>query len=261
MNTLKDLRNLLDKIPRPCRALFNLVLILAVATVFYVSIGSPPFSPAHQFRRAERANLVGPSRILFNEKLTDNDYDHLIVAETKQGIITFAADETLPSSFNYFKKTGDITVISAPKFLMLWGLDNMPVNLPVFVIDDHSEAVRAELELFISGTLEHTVNGTDRTEVIDQHFFREATRENDGIFRFTLDLSYIHNLDENGGFLPDIKHGAEGYAMDVLADAFTNMDFLPFDGTITAIVRLYDDNNHIITEQKLQLDPKLKYWE
>lgn len=260
MNMLKDLRNLLDKIPRPCRALFNLTLALAVATVFYVSIGSPPLSPAHQFRRVERANFVGPSTILFNEKLTDYDYDHLIVAETESGILTFPTDETLPSSFNYFKKAGDITVISAPKFLMLWGLDNFPVSLPVFVIDDHPEAVRAELELYITGTLEHRVNGIDRTEVLDQYFYRESTRKDDGIFCFILDLPYIHNLDENGYFL-DINHGADGYALDALACTFTNMDYLSSEITITAIVRLYDNGGNLITERELLLDPKLKYWE
>lgn len=256
---MKKLKNLWNKIPRPYRSFFNLALAFVIATLFYVSIGSPAFSRAHQFRRAERANLVGPSTILFNGKVTEFDYSHLIIAKTESGILTFATDDTIPSNFNYFKKTGDITVISAPKFLMLWGLDNFPVNLPVFVIDDHPEAVRAELELSIVGTLEHNVNGTERAEVLDQHFYKEATRRDDGIFCFILDLPYINNLDEHGYFL-DINHGADGYALDVLASTFTNMDTLPFDGIITAIVRLYDSEGNLITEQEQLLDPKFQYW-
>lgn len=257
---MKKLKEQWDKIPRPCRAITNLVLALVIAIVFYVSIGSPPFSRAHQFRRTERANLVGPSTILFNDSVENYEYSYLIVAETEHGILTYATDDDWPLRFNYFKKTGDITIVSAPDGPFHWGLDYLAISLPVFVIDDHPEAVYAELDLSIEGTLQHNINGANYTEELDQQFHVVSNRENEGCFRFSLDLPFIHPLDENGNWL-DVSHGADGFALDVLAATFSERVFKDPEAVITAVVRLYDASGTRIVEQEQTLSPNLRYWE
>ena len=256
---MKKLKHLQNKIPRPCRAVCNLVFSLAIAAVFYVCIDSPAFSQAHQFRRAERAGLVGPSTILFNDKIDKYDYSNLIVGETEHGVLTYATDDGL-QSFNYFKKTGDITVISAPKGFFTWGSEYWEVDLPVFVIDDHPEAVRAELALSVKGTFEYNHNMEHIVQPLDQHFSDEAEREHDGIFCFTFNLPFIDPLDKYGTWL-DVGHGADGFALDALSHAFTNKGLRDFEGIITAIVRLYDESSKLIIERELLLDPGSRYWE
>ena len=252
---MKKPKELLHRIPRPCRALFNLALALCLAAAFYFSIGSPVISQKHAFRRAECANLVGPSTILFSDKLTDYDYSHLIVAETNQGVITFATDDHKPSSFNYFRKTGDITVVSAPKRGFLWGLNYVPVNLPVFVVHDHPEAFRAELDLNIKGTLEYDYNGEICTQTLDQNLHADSEQWGIGYFRFMFRLEELE-----GGFFN--KHGADGFALDVLASSYENIKKLPTDGvTITAVVRLYAADGTLLLEQEQILQPNDRYWE
>lgn len=257
---MKKLKNLWNKIPRPCRAFFNLTLAFVVATIFYVSIGSPALSRTHQFRRIERANLVGPSTILFDEKVGIYSNAHLIVAETEQNIFTFVTEDIFVSRFNCFKRTGDITVVSAPKQGFLWGSEYFAVDLPVFVIDTHPGATHAELKLSVKGTFEHNLNGVHYSETLDQYFSAESKREEDGIFCFVLSLPFIEPLDNYGNFL-DVGHGADGFALDALAYAFTNIRPQHFNGTITAIVCLYDDNDNLIAERELLLDPNSRYWE
>ena len=257
---MKKLKEQRDKIPRPCRAITNLALALVIAIVFYVSIGSPPFSRAHQFRRTERANLVGPSTILFNDSVENYEYSYLIVAETEHGVLTFATDDTWPTRFHYCKKTGDITVVSAPDGPFYWGETYFSFRLPVFVIDDHPEAIRAELEVSINGTLERKVNGVKYVETLDQHFSDKSERGNDGIFCFSFDLPYIDPLDEYGNWI-DVGHGADGFALDELASTFSDHTFKTPTSTITAVVRLYDASGTLIAEREQVLSPDPQYWE
>lgn len=258
---MKKLKNFWARIPRPCRVLWNLAAAFAIAAVFYVSIGSPAFSAEHAFRRAERANFVGPSEILFNEETENYLYDHLILAETEQGVITYATDENKSASFNYFKKTGAITVVSAPKYYpFYWGLDNLQISLPVFVVDDYPEAVYAELEICVKGVQKYNLNGESYTEILDQSFTAESHREKEGYFRFSLDLPFIYPLDKDGNRL-DVRHGPDGFALDILAYCFTNAAMRDFDADIFAAVRLYAADGTLLTEQAQTLQPNTRFWE
>ena len=253
---MKTLKEFLHRIPRPYRVLVNLILILCLAAAFYVSIGSPALSQVHAFRRAERANLVGPSTILYSDTMKDYEYSHLIVAETDQGVITFATSDRYPYSFNYFKKTGDLTVVSPPKRSFLWGMDYIAVNLPVFVIHDQQDAHRAELELNIKGSLEYSFNGKMRTQTIDRCLHAQSDRSGAGYFRFSFQLA------ETGSTFLARNHGEDGFALDALAYSFVNRSGQPTDKiTITAIVRLYAKDGTILLEQEQILPPNDRYWE
>ncbi|MBQ7801120.1 MAG: hypothetical protein IJ375_02210 [Oscillospiraceae bacterium] len=251
---MRKLKNFWLRIPRRVRAIGNAGLILLVAVTFYVSIGAPTLTEELAFRRAEKAELIGPSDILFNEDVKNYDYQHLILAETDYGVITYVSDETWSPDLCYTEKTGDITVVAAPKGPFNWGYFNFEVRLPVFVVDDVPEAIRAELELHIEGTYVIHLNGEKLEIPLDHHYSLKADREAEHFFRFQLELPFVSTLDDYGNDI-DAKHGADGYALDLLAETFSNLEGrLPTSSaSITATVRLYDEENDLITERELTL--------
>ena len=109
-------------IPRPVKACFFAVFVGLVAIVYYIAIGCPTLSFRQEFRRAEKANLVGPSKIVDQLDNHDyNEYDNLIVGETEYGVCFFGRRKYSVAGtrtkkiylyqFNYREKTGDITVV------------------------------------------------------------------------------------------------------------------------------------------------------
>ena len=232
------------RIPRPWRAMMNILAILVLAVAFYISIDAPTFTREQALRRTEKENLVGPSEILFNQEVENYRYGHLILAETDHGIITWVDDSTF--GFNYHEKTGDLTVVTGPKYWFNWGSDEFEVCLPIFLVDDHPEAVRAELELDVEGFFVHNSNSENLQEPLDHHFSLEAQREAEGYFFFTVDLPMV----------PQGEQGSNGYALDALAQHFTNWwrNALPESNfSITATVRLYDGNNDLIVTRDMVL--------
>lgn len=240
-------------IPRPVRALINILAVLIVAVTFYVCIGAPTLNAEHAFRREEQANLLGPSTILFNEKVENYPYGtNLILAETDNCLITWVDDDWY--GLNYHEKTGDITVVTAPAYWFDFGQEWFDLTLPVFVVDDHPEAVQAVLELDIQGVYVHNLNGERLEEPLDHQFSLSNHREEDGFFWFRMSLPYLTQYDENGAI--DRTHGADGYALDALADTFTNaMTVMNTQSSvsITATVRLYDEYKNLVAEKDLIL--------
>ncbi|MBP3674619.1 MAG: hypothetical protein J6J18_12405 [Oscillospiraceae bacterium] len=253
---MKKLKNLWLGIPRWVRAIGNMVLVLLIAVVFYVCIGAPTLTEEQAFRRAEKAQLVGPSTILFIEDVESYDYRHLILAETDYGVVTYVSDETWDPKLCYTAKTGDVTVVAAPKGPFKWGYSNWAVKLPVFVVDDVPGAVRAELEIDIVGTYVINLNGEKLQIPLDHHYSLESTREEENFFQFAIELPFVERYD-GYTYIPDAEaeHGADGYALDLLAEAFSNQDNqLPrSNASITATVRLYNESDELIVEQDLTL--------
>lgn len=246
---MRKLKNIWLNIPRPYRVMINSLVSLVILSLFYVSIGAPVPHPNLAFRRTERANLVGPSTILFSEEVDHYYYDHLVVAETEQGVITWVDDDSW--GFNYLEKTGDITVVAAPKEPFDWGYGYWASTLPVFLVDDHPEAVRAELELDIVGYYAHNLNGELLHEPLDHHFSLTADREQEGCFYFPLTLDFLDPLNETNA-----THGVDGYALDMLSQNFTNFWNVVnprSSADITATVRLYDESDTLIEERDMVL--------
>ena len=255
---MKKLIKRWQNIPRPYKVVLDLAMTVILAAAFYVSIGSPALSQMHAFRRAERANFVGRSTILFRGKVENSEATRLILGETDNGVAIYGSREKYPSRFDYFEKTGNITVVSAPKFsLWYWGLEYFAVSLPVFVVDEYPEAVRAELEVHVEGLVEYTYNGELLSIPLDQHFSDEATREGNGYFLFTFDLPFIEPLDQYGNWKPNANHGADGYALDALANAFRDHGTFANGTTSSAIIRLYDANGTLIAETEQILYPRM----
>lgn len=250
---MRTLKNIWHRIPRPVRALLNILAILVLVVTFYVCIGAPAFNDEHAFRREEQANLLGPSTILFNEKVENYSYGKLILAETDDCVITWVDDSWY--GFNYHEKTGDITVVTGPEYWFEYGTETWEVNFPVFVVDDHPEAIQAEIELDIQGVYIHNLNGERLEEPLDHHFALSSHRENDGFFYFRLILPSVDAYDERG-YATEATHGVDGYAVDALAQTFTNAETVmnpQSNVAITATVRLYDESDALILDRDMVL--------
>lgn len=242
-------KSILRRIPRPVRAIINLVLAVALAVLYYISIGCPALSFQQEFRRAERAHLIGRSKIV--DTVTDyRDYDKMIVGETEHGVCFFGVydvtygysngkNQTKPYyTFTYYEKTKDVTVAVAPNSSLIWGMAG--ASLPIYIFDTHPEAVRAEIRTTVSGEGTYfTIDGKKVTGPFTETFTAEAGRSGDGYFRFTL-------TDDDGkgslalGLLSRVASGEQ-----LVSDERDTI--IPFT------VRLYDASGDLIMEKELTI--------
>lgn len=224
--------------------LFSLVLIAAL----YVSWGCPTLSMRQEFRRAEKAHLVGPSKIV--DTVTDaySEYDKMFVGETEHGICFFGKNSTQrPSSsfqetsyhFTYREKTGDLTVAAAPNiFGGFW--DMRSCSLPVYLFDEYPQAVRAELEVTISGQFHHFVNSNETIEDYKEVFHASATRTEKGFFRFIL----TSETAQQSKVLAMFSNVSNSYIYLSSEEA---------EATILAAVCLFDAQGNLILERDLEI--------
>ncbi len=142
-------------------------------------------------------------------------------------------------TFSYREKTGDITVLAAPNCSMsILGLPH--IYLPVYVFDCYPEAVRAELELTVTGRDTHISNEDKITIDYSEHFCAEAERTGDGFFRFLLDAKDTPRI----------------CALRLLSDLCGNQMFSTnknIDAIVPGIVRLYDQSGNLILEKEFEI--------
>lgn len=217
---MKKVKNLWHRVPRKAQVGIFTGLILLLILVFYICIGSPAFGVIHRFRRAEKAQWIGPSTILGTVELDGVNYDRLLLAEDDLGVYMYLYQEDPKyGSLHYREKAGDLTVLAVPQHAVQFGVDR--ISLPIIAFDDCPEAVRAALEVTVtaSSTVVYTA---------------EATRENDGFFCFRIEQSGWYNqinalcvLSDTG----DSRYGAGTHT--------------PFPG----FIRLYDAAGQLIREE------------
>lgn len=254
---MRKLQKHWHSIPRWLRAILNAAVCLIFLYLFYIAIGSPALTPEQAFRRAEKINMVGPSRIVDN--LDDSEYNqftNLIVGETEEGILFFGQremtnsdswypyEEMVPVVFSYREKTGDITVLAAP--CGIFGFQfGQTSGLPIYIFDEYPKAVRAELEISVSGAYTHTSNGEEKSGEFDRSFSAEAVREGDGFFRLYLKTSAVPF--------------EEYFALERIAAVSTCPNYyhsLTSEEALTVIpvtVRLYDENDSLVIEKELTI--------
>lgn len=245
---MKKLKAMLERIPRPVRAIFYTLLALTLAISYYIALGCPALGMRHEFRRAEKAHMVGPSKIV--DTLSNDDYyeyDKLLVGETDHGICFFGRyynsrpyDNPLAENlyhFSYVRKTGDVTLCAPPNaWGTMWGSFEFKQELPVYVFTEHSQAVRAEVEVTVVGSTGK--NGVGKFTV---PFQAEAERAKEGFFRFTFEADQKSSLKALY-YLSIIGSGDR-------SDMHTN-DRLE---AITAVVRLYDADGTMILEKSVTI--------
>lgn len=242
-----------NRIPRPVKAIFCAVCAVLLAFLYYIALGSPTFTFEQEFRRAEKANLVGPSRIVDTLEGEYAEFDKMIVGETEHGICFFGGEPTtmhygsnfqreeMTYTFSYREKTGNITVLAAPnRTAAFW--EQFDIALPVYVFDCYPEAVRAELTLTITGIKEMVSDGNPVTTKFSKRFSVAAERTGDGFFRFLLNAK-AHDTNSV-------------YALQMLSDLSGNeLSYThPYsDAVIPGTIRLYDESNKLILEQEFEI--------
>lgn len=233
-------KSIWKRTPRKYRLPILWLMLAAVLLALYTFANSPTLTVEQEYRRAEKAHLVGPAKILGTTKLETiiPSYENMLIADDGAGIIFFCYDYAAdPYYFNqteliYRKKTGDITVLSAP-FPNDSREHTTIAALPVFVFDNYPEAVRAELDI----TLQASYSGED----FENTYALKSVRKNQGYFQFTL-----------GTANPQVL-GAEGYAIQLLTLISGYGGRTIPNTAIPATVRLYDAQDQLICEQSVEI--------
>lgn len=247
------LKDLIPRIPRPVKACFCALLVLFAAIVYYIILGSPTLTFRQQFRRAEKANLVGPSTIVdtLGER-TYSEFNKLIVGETEYGICFFGRYGSHVSGghhsgerhylFTYTEKTGDLTIASVPNITgSLWDMWE-EYDLPVYIFTDHKDAVQAELTLVLHGQNTVTQDGEKVTTEYTETFQATGYLVEPGVLRCTL----IADSKQRCNALYMISEISSGKR--IIPDDAENSD-------IAAIVCLYDQNGNVIATKSLDILP------
>lgn len=242
---MRKLKQFWKSIPRKGKIAINLLLMALVSFGIYLFLGCPAFTAEQRYRRAERAHMVGPAKILEIYAPEGSNYQYVLVAE-EPGAVIFYLYSDIPGSTGdlyYREKTGDLTVLAAPNILP--GSSSMQVvDLPVFLFDEYPEALRAELEI----TLSETVND----EYFEKTYHLESSREAEGYFHFNIHAEAEGTYTDLYGFTLPNELGAEGIVLRQFsqmcgyADSF-NLRPQP------VTVRLYDESGALILEETLQI--------
>ena len=228
---MKTLKTLWRRLPVKLRACVNLVSIGLCLVLIYIFLGSPAFTVEMAYRRAEKANLVGPGSILATLEPQGQAYSHLVLAQGDTGVMLYAWDRWNRDQreFVYIETDGPLTLAAAPGQELLWLQTH--ATLPLYLFDDYPEAVRAELDLTLSGEYE----GDWYTKT----YPLTARREGEGYFAFLLQT--------------DSAQGFEGYYLTQLRNVTGNSTAATAQTVIHATVRLYDANETLLTDTTLQI--------
>lgn len=231
---MKKLRRIWNTLPKLPRFLLNLLVIAILIFAMYTFLSAPPFTTEIQYRRVEKANLIGPAEILGMESVDFSDYDRILVADDGAGAILYAesTERLCEPELIYREKTGSITILTAPDPAPYSITDTMRYAT-IFAFDDCPEAVRAELTL--------TLKADYRGEAFEKTYTLESDRTNTGYFKFLLRCMNLEGL------------GAESYAIQILSSITGYVGRYHMDTVLPATVRLYDSNDQLICEENISL--------
>ncbi len=233
-------RALRDRIPRKVQVVINLVSIPILLFLLYIFMGSPALNWEHQYRRIEKAHMVGPGEILGYEEVTGNLYEEIVLAKTDDALIvsTVSLGKNGNDILLYLPKRDGIMVLGAPQDLMRL----LPTStMTVFAVDDRADAVRAEMDLelywkqFVDEEPQYPV------------FHLQAPRKEVGYYRFDIPFG---NLEEESVPWNTIKLFS-AWSRD------TTGIHIPEDA-YRATVRLYDENNKLLAEETVQLFSQIR---
>ncbi len=236
---MKMWKNPLRHLSRSLRVILNVLGTALLLFLFYLSIGSPAFTPEQQFRRGEKSNLVGPAKILNTVSLEDYSYypyDKLLLATSAEGVTLFCYDEEKleRNEFVYRKKMGDVTVLSFPG--IRYSVDTATyVRIPIILFDSFPEAVRAEMEI------ELIEKYSDETE-FQKVYTLESERDVSGYFLFTLSASNSEQLGREGRAIWQLTNISDDNPLDTSVEV-----------AFPITIRFYDQENKVICERSLVL--------
>lgn len=228
-------RALRDRIPRKTQVAINLVSIPILLFLLYIFLGSPVLNWQQQYRRLEKAHMVGPAEIMGYEEVSGMLYNKIVLAKTEEAIVvsTVSLGDSGNDIFQYLEKTEGIMVFGGP-----YDLNRLipSVAMTVFAVVDQPEAVRAEMEL----QLYWLQYPEDQPKYPTFHL--QAQRKEGGYFRF--DIPYGEYNEE----------GLEYQAIELFSSWSRSAHgvHIPEDA-YQASVRLYDSQNRLIVQETVNL--------
>lgn len=231
---MKKVNEYWNQLPKCRKILFTILLVLLIGIFTYFALGSPPLTPMLGFRRAEKANMVGPSEIL--DELTVEQYyplvynqprrnkDQAIIAQSHNCDILYIFPKDL---FYAYPKTQSASLYclnaSTPKLSNTWGDTTVPLHLILF--DRNTQAFRADIEF--------RVNMHDGSNVL---FQERATRQFNGFFYFPVTPEDYDDVT-----------------------ALTALQIFCFDyrtqGKPSISVKLYDENGQLLSSETILPGP------
>lgn len=237
---LKNLKNGWNRVSRKKKVLIYCVGIVVSAFLLYVVKGAPT-DLENEFRRAEKAHLVGPGKILGSVPIYGGSHDayhQMLVAEDEEGLILYPyhLGSGGYTKLRYLEKTGDVTFFTEPRELMYDWESIEEFSMTVGILDTYPEAVRAEMEL----TLRYQINVDD--PVFEKTYILESRREIPGLFTFQLS-----DQDATGLWVM-------GYAMEVLMCLTDPQAYgLYYDCSVPVTVRLYGEKDDLILDKSMDI--------
>lgn len=257
---MKTLKRLWLNIPRKARICVNTLGILLLLFAVYILLGCPAFTPVQQFRRLEKANLVGPARIIETIDPANGEYDHVIVADDGDGVILYCYDDFeyrwAWGGFLYREKSEGITVLPAP-IHPYFGAERYVLDMPVLVFHDDPDACRAELELHFDENIGVPITTWENGEKVTIGYFEksyllEAASDIPGYFRFNLHAESEDWYVDEYGFDRGTPLGKEGLALQTLC-RMIDINRAYLQEYVSATVRLYDAEDQLIAEEDLTI--------
>ena len=234
---MKDLREILYRIPKQLRILIDLLLAALLLFAWFVAIGGPRYGEEARFRRAEKANLVGPSELL-DKMYVQGDwipafyYSRLLIGDDGDTILFYTSlngkgSSSMDGVLIRREKTDGILLTTLP------GESAEPVDgrtepliLPLFLFVDDPAAVRAEVRLKLSESFDVTLRQVRGAENGDWSV-------RDRYFLFRLPVSpEIWNSVDSGEALRNLVR--------------TNEPFSAAQQAFPATIRLYDGEDRLI---------------
>ena len=226
-------------IPRPVRIVRNILLAAVLLFLFYVFCGCPDMTAEQTYRRAEERNLVGPGEILgiLNVNISGG-YDRLLLAETDAGVVQFCyryenlgfwkghSFSSYEGDLIYREKEGVVTLMAATG--EAYGSDRGEKTLPIILFDDCPKAVRAELDLRLTGEY----NSSD----YDFTYHLNAQRTAGGYFAF--DLTSISETEKENYAISQVSRlyeesGGAGEEIPAAVRLYSQFDELIYEGEAT----------------------------
>ena len=228
------------QLSRPARTIMHILACILCLSVIYIAVGSPAFTPKTQYRRLEKSHLIGPATILGTETISESNGEKILIAQTNSQVMLYRYHEGIrvtSSDLVCRQKTGSLTVLAAGGQNPILR-NHRGITLPVILFDNHPHAVRAELEITLTG--DRLEDKYDPDLRFEKHYTLEATRINSGYFYFT--IFQEANGDQRVADL-----------LQRLADISSSNSRSSYIGSIPVNVRLYDNSNTLIHTELLHI--------
>ena len=233
---MKRVKRLLDRIPRKLRFFLDVFLTLAILFVIVSAVGLPDLSSEEQrFRRLEKANLAGPSVILDRIDVPEEwpvaMYYRLILGDAGEEILFCMKYNEKYGVLQRREKTDGLLLAPVPTGSVTDVYSGKNPVLPLFLFVDDPAAVKAEVTLHLSDTVEielSQVRGPDAPPEERDAYTR------DGYFWFNIPLPK-NRWSEKADLLGDLFETNECYSPPVLE--------FPAD------IRLYDASGALLEER------------